>query len=502
MTTPLTPAGSNRQYFRETHPDGSTYIRVEGTNRDENRAFITLARHFHAKGLPVPAIYSVSADGMAYTQEDLGSLSLFDFIRHGRETGTFSEEEQAMLRRTVRLLPHIQTEGAEGLDWQVCYPVPAFDRTSVFWDLNYFKYCYLKAALADVSEPALEADFNRLADRLLEFPICGFMYRDFQSRNIMLRDGMPYCIDFQGGRRGPVLYDLVSFLWQAKAHIPSSLRRSLTADYAAELATLLLSKEESFRFQVSGFKCDKADTLVALLADFLPHFVLFRLLQVLGAYGFRGYFERKPHFLQSIPAAVGSLRELFNDYPDLAAQYPTLAAVAAALDRESSKFQVSGFKSHVSGAADQKLHVTIWSFSYKRGIPEDTSGNGGGYVFDCRSTHNPGKYDEYKQLTGRDKPVTDFLEQDGEITVFLESVHRLTDHHIERFMERGFTHLQIAFGCTGGQHRSVYSAEATARRIQEKYHLPVTLIHRELGLQYELCESEVGNNYSSWNENK
>lgn len=467
MTTPLTPAGSNRRYFRETRPDGSTNIRVEGTNRDENRAFITLARHFHAKGLPVPAIYSVSADGMAYTQEDLGSLSLFDFIRHGRETGTFSEEEQAMLRRTVRLLPHIQTEGAEGLDWQVCYPVPAFDRTSVFWDLNYFKYCYLKAVLADVSEPALEADFNRLADRLLEFPICGFMYRDFQSRNIMLRDGMPYCIDFQGGRRGPVLYDLVSFLWQAKAHIPSSLRRSLTADYAAELATLLPQQDPVF--------------LSTLLTDFLPHFVLFRLLQVLGAYGFRGYFERKPHFLQSIPAAVGSLRELFGDYPDLAAQYPTLAAVAAAIAAGSCKCPVSS-------AADQKLHVTIWSFSYKRGIPEDTSGNGGGYVFDCRSTHNPGKYDEYKQLTGRDKPVTDFLEQDGEITAFLESVHRLTDHHIERFMERGFTHLQIAFGCTGGQHRSVYSAEATARRIQAKYHLPVTLIHRELGLQYELCE--------------
>lgn len=481
MTTPLTPAGSNRQYFRETRPDGSTYIRVEGTNRDENRAFITLARHFHAKGLPVPAIYSVSADGMAYTQEDLGSLSLFDFIRHGRETGTFSEEEQAMLRRTVRLLPHIQTEGAEGLDWQVCYPVPAFDRTSVFWDLNYFKYCYLKAALADVSEPALEADFNRLADRLLEFPICGFMYRDFQSRNIMLRDGMPYCIDFQGGRHGPVLYDLVSFLWQAKAHIPSSLRRSLTADYAAELATLLPQQDPV--------------CLSTLLADFLPHFVLFRLLQVLGAYGFRGYFERKPHFLQSLPAAVGSLHELFGDYPDLAAQYPTLAAVSDALAAGSCKCPVSS-------AADQKLHVTIWSFSYKRGIPEDTSGNGGGYVFDCRSTHNPGKYDEYKQLTGRDKPVTDFLEQDGEITVFLESVHRLTDHHIERFMERGFTHLQIAFGCTGGQHRSVYSAEATARRIQEKYHLPITLIHRELGLQYELHESEVGNNYSSWNEKK
>lgn len=481
MTTPLTPAGSNRQYFRETRPDSSTYIRVEGTNRDENRAFITLARHFHAKGLPVPAIYSVSADGMAYTQEDLGSLSLFDFIRHGRETGTFSEEEQAMLRRTVRLLPHIQTEGAEGLDWQVCYPVPAFDRPSVFWDLNYFKYCYLKAALADVSEPALEADFNRLADRLLEFPICGFMYRDFQSRNIMLRDGMPYCIDFQGGRHGPVLYDLVSFLWQAKAHIPSSLRRSLTADYAAELATLLPQQDPV--------------CLSTLLADFLPHFVLFRLLQVLGAYGFRGYFEHKPHFLQSIPAAIDSLRELFGDYPDLAAQYPTLAAVSDALAAGSCKCPVSS-------AADQKLHVTIWSFSYKRGIPADTSGNGGGYVFDCRSTHNPGKYNEYKQLTGRDKPVIDFLEQDGEITVFLESVHRLTDHHIERFMERGFTHLQIAFGCTGGQHRSVYSAEATARRIREKYHLPVTLIHRELELQYELCESEVGNNYSSWNENK
>ena len=464
-------SGSNRQYTREVDANGTSLIRVVGTCREENHAFITLARHFRSKGLPVPEVYEVSKDEMVYTQEDLGDTLLFDFIRHGRETGTFSEEEKSMLRRVIRLLPHVQTEGAEGLDWSVCYPVPAFDRQSVFWDLNYFKYCYLKATQQDFSETLLEAEFSKLADTLLTFPSTGFMYRDFQSRNVMVRDGNPYLIDFQGGRRGPLLYDLVSFLWQAKANFPASLRRELIAEYEDELRRI-----------------PAAGRYIALPIEegHIAAFVLFRTLQVLGAYGFRGYFERKPHFLQSIPFALRNAAELLREQPALASDYPEIsrvllaehAAHAAAIGTQASCMH-SAVKA-TDALGQSTLTVTICSFSFKKGIPEDKSGNGGGYVFDCRSTHNPGKYEQYKHLTGKDQPVIDFLEQDGEILTFLESVYRLVDHHVERFLERGFSHLQIAFGCTGGQHRSVYSAEATARHLRERFpNIHIELFHRE-----------------------
>ena len=455
-------AGSNRQYTREVDGNGKSVIRVVGTCREENHAFITLARHFRSKGLPVPEVYEVSEDEMVYTQEDLGDTLLFDYIRQGRETGCFSEEEKGMLRRVVRLLPHVQTEGAEGLDWGVCYPVPAFDRQSVFWDLNYFKYCYLKATQEDFSEPALEADFNRLADALLAFPCTGFMYRDFQSRNVMVRDGAPYLIDFQGGRRGPLLYDLVSFLWQAKANFPAALRRELIAEYEDELRRI----PDVGRY-----------ITLPIGEEQVGVFVLFRTLQVLGAYGFRGYFERKPHFLQSIPFALRNAVALLREQPELASAYPEISRLLIALGETMLDRPRQGRDDPSEGST---LTVTVCSFSFKKGIPEDRSGNGGGYVFDCRSTHNPGRYEPYKHLTGRDRAVIDFLEQDGEILTFLESVYRLVDHHVARYIERGFSHLQVAFGCTGGQHRSVYSAEATARHLRERFpNIHVELFHRE-----------------------
>lgn len=399
---------------------------------------------------------------MVYTQEDLGDTLLFDYIRQGRETGRFSEAEKGMLRRVVRLLPHVQTEGAEGLDWGVCYPVPAFDRQSVFWDLNYFKYCYLKATQEDFSEPALEADFNRLADALLAFPCTGFMYRDFQSRNVMVRDGAPYLIDFQGGRRGPLLYDLVSFLWQAKANFPAALRRELIAEYEDELRSIP--------------DVERYITL-PIGEEQVGVFVLFRTLQVLGAYGFRGYFERKPHFLQSIPFALRNAVALLREQPELASAYPEISRLLIAVGETVLDRPRQGRDDPSEGGT---LTVTVCSFSFKKGIPEDRSGNGGGYVFDCRSTHNPGRYEPYKHLTGRDRAVIDFLEQDGEILTFLESVYRLVDHHVARYIERGFSHLQVAFGCTGGQHRSVYSAEATARHLRERFpNIHVELFHRE-----------------------
>ena len=304
--------GSNRVYTRETDADGRSVIRVQGTNRDENRAFIYMARHFHALGLPVPELYEVSEDEMSYTQEDLGDTLLFECIRHGRETGCFVKEERTLLERTLRALAHIQVTGARDFDWSVCFPVPSMDERSVRWDLNYFKYCFLKLTKMEFSEPLLEDDFDQLVHHLLQPSSCPdtFLYRDCQSRNVMIKDGKPYFIDFQGGRRGPTQYDVASFLWQAKANIPAALREELIDVYLAELKKLQPG-------------LDKAAWKAAL-----PHFVLFRTLQVLGAYGYRGYFERKPHFLESIPMAIKNLRDLFAAHSDLRTQYPYLYAIS------------------------------------------------------------------------------------------------------------------------------------------------------------------------------
>ena len=468
--------GSNRVYSRVTDEQGRSLIRVEGTNRDENRAFIYMARHFHKLGLPVPELYTVSDDEMTYTQEDLGDTLLFDAIKNGRETGNFNETERTLLERTLRALAHIQVEGAKDFDWSICFPVPEMDERAIRWDLNYFKYCFLKGTKIEFSEPKLEDDFDRMvsnltAERSYSETVLqqsglptqwSFLYRDFQSRNVMIKDGKPYFIDFQGGRKGPTQYDVASFLWQAKANIPASLREELIDAYLDELEKIEISTHHSPITNRDSWK------------ESLKHFVLLRTLQVLGAYGYRGYFERKPHFLESIPNAIRNLRELFEQNPQIQQEYPTIFSLADLLSIPTVERRSTDGQSQC-----QALVITIYSFSFKRGIPADESGNGGGYVFDCRSTHNPGKYDEYKALTGLDQPVIDFLEKDGEILTFLNSVYALVDHHVERFLERGFDHLQVAFGCTGGQHRSVYCAEHLAAHLKEKYNVQIELIHRE-----------------------
>ena len=313
--------GSNRIYTRETDISGRTLIRVEGTNRDENKAFIYLVRHFRAKGLPVPELYWVSEDEMTYTQEDLGDMLLFDAISHGRETGSFSPEEKSLLEKTIRALAHLQVEGADGLDWTYCFPVPAMDERAIRWDLNYFKYCFLKGTKMEFSEPKLEDDFDRLVENILSpstFHPSTFLYRDFQSRNVMIRDGEPFFIDFQGGRRGPTQYDVASFLWQAKANIPQTLREKLIEAYLDELEQIV-NKSYIVNRQI----VNKAEWRSAL-----PHFVLLRTLQVLGAYGYRGWFERKQHFLESIPNALKNLAALFENHPDLQKRYPYICHVS------------------------------------------------------------------------------------------------------------------------------------------------------------------------------
>ena len=443
---PLPGAGSNRKYFRLKGKE--SLIGVYGTSTEENRAFIYMARHFSQKGLPVPRILAEAADQSAYLQDDLGDISLFQFIKQGRESGNFSDEETNILKQTIRLLPQIQFEGNKEMNFSYCYPLAAFNRRSIRWDLNYFKYCFLKATGLEFQENLLEDDFERMADTLLQIEPQVFMYRDFQSRNIMIREEKPYFIDFQGGRKGPFYYDVASFLWQAKANYPDSLRQELLDEYLDALRPYHAIDKEQF-------------------LTTLRHFVLFRTLQVLGAYGFRGYFEKKAHFIQSVPYAIENLRQLLEtDFPE----YPYLCLM---LRKLTELPQFASIRNR------RKLTVRVMSFSYKKGIPEDPSGNGGGYVFDCRAVHNPGKYEQYKQLTGRDKPVIDFLEQDGEILQFLEHVDALADAHVQRFLERGFTNLSICFGCTGGQHRSVYSAEHVAHHLNEKFGVRIRLIHRE-----------------------
>jgi len=447
---PLTGSASHRRYYRLTAPDGRTLIGVEGTDPDENRAFITLSRHFASKGIRVPEV--LSEEGLCYLQEDLGRTVLYDALSGGRAGGMYSPEEVSLLRKTVAALPKIQVEGAQGLDFSVCYPQPDFDGRMVDFDLNYFKYDYLKLAGEEFNEVLLQDDFDRLRADLLAEPSDTFLYRDFNARNVMLLDGEPCFIDFQGGRRGPVHYDVASFLWQARARYPDALREELLQVYLDALKAYGPVDEGHFR-------------------ERLRLFILFRMLQVLGCYGYRGLWEGKRAFVDGIAPALEIVRSLLplRDYPYLGEVLSRLSAPP------SPPAVLSGEK--------KTLTVTVYSFSYKKGIPEDGSGNGGGYVFDCRSIHNPGKYERFRQLTGLDGPVIRFLEEDGEILRFLDSVYALVDAHVERFLQRGFTHLQVSFGCTGGQHRSAYSARRLAEHLAARYPVRVHLIHRERGIE-------------------
>ncbi len=491
QTERLAGAGSNREYYRMTDGEGQSVIGCIGTSRDENHAFVCLTKHFTRRQLPVPQVLAVSNDELRYLQTDLGDQSLFNALRVGREAGgRYTQQERALLVKTIRELPNIQMRGARGLDWSCCYPQPEFDQDSVLFDLNYFKYCFLKATGLDFHELKLEANFRMLAKDLTAETCDAFLYRDFQARNVMLVDGEPRFIDYQGGRKGPFYYDLASFLWQASAKYPDKLRRDLIAEYYDSLKNYTeVPSERHFKAR-------------------LDLFVLFRTLQVLGAYGFRGYFERKRHFIDSIPPAMDNMRNLLKNstvdaYPYLKevlsnmCQLPQFAPQKVVVPKRADGYKTTEsnvYKPHPQDGpatfskydGTGPLVVRVFSFSYRKGIPEDESGNGGGYVFDCRSTHNPGRYEPYKQLTGLDEPVIRFLEDDGEITVFLQSVYKLADAHVERYLQRGFTSLMFSFGCTGGQHRSVYSAQHLAEHIHEKYGIEVRICHREQGINQVL----------------
>ena len=444
----LAGAGSNRAYYRLASDKAGTAIGVVGTTTRENEAFLGLTHHFGAQGLPVPQVLAVSDDRLCYLVSDLGDTALYDALTSARQRGTYNTEELELLGQTIDLLPRLQFQGAAEIDWSLCYPQPTFDRRTVMWDLNYFKYSFLKLAQIEFDEPLLEDEFERMADRLCDTEWTSFMYRDFQARNVMVHEGSPHFIDYQGGRRGPYLYDLASFVWQARAAYPSEIRTMLIERYRQALKPYVRLTSDELTTQLREWR-------------------LFRLLQVIGAYGYRGLYERKSAFLLSLPQAATQLREWLAEGDTGYTYLDTLLRQIASDPRYAEPVMRTG------------LTVKVYSFSYHRGIPTDDSGNGGGFVFDCRALDNPGRYPEYRHVTGLDHPVIEFFDRHLSIHDFIAEVQPLVGRSVLTYKQRGFAHLQLSFGCTGGQHRSVFAAQHIGEWIANTYDVRVEIIHRE-----------------------
>jgi aminoglycoside/choline kinase family phosphotransferase len=443
-------SGGDRVYFRITQGQQS-WIATYNLNLRENETFIEFANHFYAKGLPVPQILAVNEDKSIYIQSDLGSVSLLEVLeKEGKTEYVFS-----FFQKSLSALAKLQVQGGAGLDYNYCLTSKEFGKHAILTDLLYYKYYFLDALQYPYDKQALINEFELLSDQLASKDLNHFLFRDFQSRNIIVSNDEVYFIDFQGGMQGGLSYDVASLLWQAKAELSNEWKEKLVDYYISEVQKLLPSKmdEAKFRKQYNGF-------------------VLLRLLQVLGAYGFRGLFERKAHFLTSIPLGLNNLKNFLAVSP-ISNDTPVFAGI---LNWMVSDEVVQRFTPPV--ANDQTpLIVTINSFSYKKGLPKDETENGGGFIFDMRGILNPGRFEEYKKLAGIHKPVQDFLEQRTKMNTFLNSVWDLIDITVENYLERGFESLQINFGCTGGQHRSVFAAEQTARHLRNKYKVKVVLEH-------------------------
>jgi aminoglycoside/choline kinase family phosphotransferase len=429
-----------------------TAIGVEYGVREENAAFLEFSRHFRRHGLPVPEIYGEALEHGIYLEEDLGNTTLFDFLTKNREGEEISTAVVDAYRKAVTVLPRFQVEAGRNLNYKVCYPRGSFDRQSISWDLNYFKYYFLRLAAIPFNEQELEDDFGRLTDFLLSAPSDYFLYRDFQSRNVMLRNGDPWFVDYQGGRKGALQYDIASLLWDAKADLPPAVRQVLLNDYLDALAKHIDLDREAFLRHYYAY-------------------VYVRILQALGAYGFRGFYERRGHFLQSVPYALKNVRWLLHNVK-LPVELPTLM--------EAFRSMLASEKLLGLASEAQGLTVRVFSFSFHREAPKDESGNGGGFVFDGRSLPNPGREERFKVLTGKDAPVIDYLNQQESVHQFMASVLSLVDSSIENYRSRGFKSLMVSFGCTGGQHRSVYLAEQLAKRLRGRNRIEVVVRHLEL----------------------
>jgi aminoglycoside/choline kinase family phosphotransferase len=443
--------GSGRTIVRISG-GGQTVIGIVYSVREENVAFLEFSRHFRRHGLPVPEIYAEDLNEGAYLEQDLGDTTLFEYLSANRSGGTISSGVVEAYRKVVAALPRFQVEGGRDLNYKVCYPRASFDKQSMAWDLNYFKYYFLRLSGVPFNEQALENDFARLTKFLLSANHEYFLYRDFQSRNIMLLDSEPWFLDYQGGRKGALQYDIASLLFDGKADLPPALREELLNYYIECLAEYADIKRDAF----------------------LEHYyayVYIRIMQALGAYGFRGYYERKAHFLQSVPYALRNLQWL--------AENVKLPIELPALMDAFKRMYVSDKPQGAAGEAN-KLTVRIFSFSFHGDKPVDESGNGGGFVFDARSLPNPGREELYKQLTGKDAPVIAYLNSQGAVHQYFAGVCSLIDESVTAYRNRGFTNLMVSFGCTGGQHRSVYLAELLAKHLQGSDGVEVVLRHISL----------------------
>jgi aminoglycoside/choline kinase family phosphotransferase len=443
--------GSGRKIIRLTS-DKLSAIGILYDVREENVAFLEFSRHFRRHGLPVPEVYAEDLSQGAYLEEDLGDTTLFEFLSNNRAGENIAPPAVEAYRRVMEILPRFQVEAGRDLNYEVCYPRASFDRQSIAWDLNYFKYYFLRLAGIPFNEQALEDDFERLTEFLLSAGHDYFLYRDFQSRNVLLRGGQPFFVDYQGGRKGALQYDVASMLYDAKADLPPELRQQLLDHYLDRLAGFIPLGREVFMQHYYAY-------------------VYVRIMQALGAYGFRGFYERKTHFLQSVPYALKNLRWLLHNVK-LPVALPTL------MDAFNRMLGSEKLQSLASDA--DNLTVRIFSFSFHRGWPKDETGHGGGFVFDGRSLPNPGREERFRELTGKDAPVIEYLNQQETVHQFLASVLSLVDASVNEYQRRGFKSMMVSFGCTGGQHRSVYLAEQLARRLRGRNGIEVVVRHREL----------------------
>jgi aminoglycoside/choline kinase family phosphotransferase len=449
---------SGRKLVRLSN-EHATALGVLYNVREENHAFLEFSKHFRKHGLPVPEIYGQDLARGAYLEEDLGDTTLFQFLSKSRNGQQVAAPVAEAYRKVVEVLPRFQVEAARDLDYSVCYPIASFDRQSVAWDLNYFKYYFLRLAGVSFNEQALENDFSRLTDFLMSADRDYFMYRDFQSRNIMLRDGQPFFVDYQGGRKGALQYDLASLLFDSKADLPPELRQDLLDHYLSALGSCVKIERQTFM-------------------RYYYAYVYVRLMQAMGAYGFRGFYERKTHFLQSVPYAIKNLRWLLHN-----AKLPiALPALMSAFQEMLGSEKLRSLASEPQDLSNDahKLTVRIFSFSFHHGLPKDDSGNGGGFIFDARSLPNPGREERFKSLTGKDAPVIDYLNQHESVQQFLASTTSLVDASVGTYRKRGFKNLMVSFGCTGGQHRSVFLAEQLAKHFRATNGVQVAVRHIEL----------------------
>lgn len=448
--------GSTRQYFRLVWGDERTAVGAIGPDHEENRAFLTFAKALREAGLPVPEIYAEDREAGVWLEEDLGDVTLFQALSAARvECGEdeFPPDIEQLYRRVLAILPRFQVLGHRVIDYTVAYPRQAFDEQSIRWDLNYFKYHFLKLAHVPFNEQRLEDDFSRLTAQLLEADADYFLYRDFQSRNIMIRGGEPWFLDFQGGRKGAPHYDVASLLYDAKANLPPSLRTALLEHYLDALSEHVPVDRAAFRARFVGF-------------------VLVRVMQAMGAFGYRGFFERKRRFLESVPSAARTLDQL------LAAGLPLALPELELVFRHIA----DRWADATAGAASRsELVVLVQSFSFRDGYPADLEGHGGGFVFDCRALPNPHREPALRDLTGEAEPVVDYLERSAEVQEFWENARGLVDAHVEQYVTRGFSSLTVSFGCTGGQHRSVFMAGKLAAYLSQRYpHVAVRVRHGKL----------------------